>query len=214
MIRRPPRSTRTDTLFPYTTLFRSAVLALFPNMSFLINQMAIMALFAISLDLVLGYAGIMSLGHAAFFGIGAFAAGLFAKFVTPEPILGLIFAMAAGGIAAYICSYTILRGSALTVVMVTLGVSLVLLETGNYMTWLTGGADGLQGIIMAPVLGLFPFTFDGVTAAHYFVAILTIFLLVYRRIVSSPFGASLRVIRDNRLSAAAIGVHNDRKSVG
>src|SRR5690554_4688537 len=77
------------------------VVALFPGTSFLVNQMAIMALFAISLDLVLGYAGIMSLGHAAFFGMGAFAAGLFAKFVMPEPIVGLFFAMGIGGITAY-----------------------------------------------------------------------------------------------------------------
>jgi len=187
------------------------VVALFPGKAFLINQMAIMALFAISLDLVLGYAGIMSLGHAAFFGMGAFAAGLFAKFVMPEPIVGLVFSMAVGALTALICSFTILRGSALTVVMVTLGVSLVLLELGNYMTWLTGGADGLQGVDMAPVLGLFPFTFDGITAAYYSLAILVVFLLVVRRIVRSPFGVGLRALRDNRLRASSIGINTDTR---
>lgn len=196
---------------PVLWLAPLAVVALFPSTSFLVNQMAIMALFAISLDLVLGYAGILSLGHAAFFGVGAFAAGLFAKFVMPEPIVGLVFAMGVGGLVAYICSYTILRGSALTVVMVTLGVSLILLEAGNYMTWLTGGADGLQGVVMAPVLGLFPFTFDGVTAAYYSLVVLALFLIVYRRIVNSPFGTSLRVIRDNRLRAASIGINTDNR---
>lgn len=196
---------------PVIWLAPFAFVALFPNMAFLVNQMAIMALFAISLDLVLGYAGIMSLGHAAFFGLGAFAAGLFAKFVMPEPIVGLVFAMGVGAISAYICSYTVLRGSALTVVMVTLGVSLILLELGNYMTWLTGGADGLQGVDMAPVLGLFPFTFDGVTAAYYSLVVLAVLLVVYRRIVNSPFGTSLRLIRDNRLRAASIGINTDSR---
>jgi len=189
------------------------VVAAFPGTSFLINQMAIMAVFAISLDLVLGYTGIMSLGHAAFFGMGAFAAGLFAKFVMPEPIVGLLFAMGVGGLTAFLCSFTILRGSELTVVMVTLGVSLILLEIGNYMTWLTGGADGLQGIMMGPVLGVFPFTFDGVTAAYYSLAILLVFLFICRRIVGSPFGNSLRAIRDNRLRAAAIGIDTHRRIV-
>lgn len=196
---------------PLLWLVPFAVVALFPGMSFLVNQMAIMALFAISLDLVLGYTGIMSLGHAAFFGMGAFAAGLFAKFVMPEPIVGLLFAMGVGAIAAYICSYTILRGSELTIVMVTLGVSLILLEIGNYMTWLTGGADGLQGVAMAPVLGLFPFTFDGVAAAYYSLVVLGVFLLLCRRIVHSPFGTSLRLIRDNRLRAASIGIDTDAR---
>src|SRR5690606_17246050 len=108
-------------------------------------------------------------------------------------------------------SFTILRGSALTVVMVTLGVSLVLLELGNYMTWLTGGADGLQGVDMAPVLGLFPFTFDGITAAYYSLAILVVFLLVVRRIVRSPFGVGLRALRDNRWRASSIGINTDTR---
>lgn len=203
--------TRIKVWEPVLWLVPLAVVALFPGSSFLVNQMAIMALFAISLDLVLGYAGIMSLGHAAFFGMGAFAAGLFAKFVMPEPIAGLAFAMAVGGISAYLCSYTILRGSELTIVMVTLGVSLILFEVGNYMTWLTGGADGLQGVVMAPVLGLFPFTFDGVTAAYYSLVVLAVFLVVYRRIVNSPFGTGLRLIRDNRLRASAIGIDTDKR---
>jgi len=203
--------TRIKVWEPVLWLVPLAVVALFPGSSFLVNQMAIMALFAISLDLVLGYAGIMSLGHAAFFGMGAFAAGLFAKFVMPEPIAGLVFAMAVGSISAYLCSYTILRGSELTIVMVTLGVSLILFEVGNYMTWLTGGADGLQGVVMAPVLGLFPFTFDGVTAAYYSLVVLAVFLVVYRRVVNSPFGTGLRLIRDNRLRASAIGIDTDKR---
>ena len=196
---------------PVLWLLPFVVVVLFPAQTFLINQMAIMALFAISLDLILGYTGIMSLGHATFFGLGTFAAGLFCKFVSPDPVMGLLFAMVVAGFAGLIFSITILRGTDLTVVMVTLGVSLILYELGNYMTWLTGGADGLQGIETAPVFGVFAFKFDGVTAAYYSLTVLVVCILICRRIVHSPFGTSLKAIRDNRLRATAIGINANRR---
>lgn len=207
------RRARVKAWEPVFWLLPFAVVALLPGQAFLINQMAIMAIFALSLDLILGYAGIMSLGHAAFFGIGAFTAALFSKFVMPEPVTGLAVAAGVSGAAAFLCSFTVLRGSHLTVLMVTLGVSLILYEVGNYMTWLTGGADGFQGMGIGPVLDLFPFGFDGVTAAYYSLVALVVCLLVARRIVHSPFGASLEAIRDNRLRAAAIGIGVDRRLV-
>lgn len=198
---------------PVLWLLPFFVLALFPSQAFLINQMAIMAIFALSLDLILGYAGIMSLGHAAFFGMGAFAAALFSKFVMPEPVTGLLVAGGIGAFTAFLCSFTVLRGSHLTVLMVTLGVSLIFYEIGNYMNWLTGGADGFQGMDIGPIFNLFSFGFDGITAAYYSLVILLICLLVARRIVHSPFGASLQAIRDNRLRASAIGINVDRRLI-
>ncbi len=190
-----------------------AVLALFPGQAFLLNQMAVMALFGISLDLILGYTGIMSLGHAAFFGLGGFAAALFAKFYNPDPLLGLLVALAVCMVVGFLCSFTIIRGSELTVVMVTLGVSLIFMELANYMTWLTGGADGLQGVMIGPILGIFEFDLYGMTAAYYSLAVLFIFLLLVRRLVNSPFGYGLKAIRDNRLRAAAIGIHTNSRIV-
>lgn len=190
-----------------------AILTLFPSQAFLVNQIAIMALFGISLDLILGYTGIMSLGHAAFFGMGAFAAALFAKFIAPDPLLGLLVALAVCALLGALCSLTIVRGSDLTIVMVTLGVSLTLLEVANNLTWLTGGADGLQGVVMGPVLGLYEFSLDGLTAAYYSLAVLLVFFLLARRLVNSPFGIGLKAIKDNRLRAAAIGIFPESRII-
>jgi branched-chain amino acid transport system permease protein len=183
--------------------------ALMPERSLLFNEIAILALFAMSLDLILGYAGIVSLGHAAFFGFGSYAAALFAKLVMPDPWLGLLFAMALTAVLGAVCSLLILRGSDLTRLMVTLGVASILYELANKLDWLTGGADGLQGVVMGPLLtplGQFEFDLSGRTAYAYTLVVLAMWLLVARRLVHSPFGFSLQALRDNRLRAASIGL--------
>ncbi|HEX7867990.1 MAG TPA: branched-chain amino acid ABC transporter permease [Variovorax sp.] len=177
-----------------------------PSHSLLVNEIAIVALFAMSLDLILGYTGIVSLGHAAFFGFGAYAAALFAKLVMPDPTVGLVVATVLSALLGLVASVTILRGSDLTRLMVTLGTALLLLELANKLDWLTGGADGLQGVVMGPVLGMFEFDLYGRTAAWYSLAVMLVLFLVMRRIVHSPFGATLKAIRDNRLRAMAIGI--------
>jgi len=177
-----------------------------PSHAALISEIAIVALFAMSLDLVLGYAGIVSLGHAAFFGFGGYCAALFAKHVMPDPLVGLAVGMAAATVLGALCSVTILRGSDLTRLMVTLGVSLIMLELANKLDWLTGGADGLQGITIGPLLGRFEFDLGGRTAVYYSLVVLLVFAILARRLVHSPFGATLMAIRDNRLRAMAIGV--------
>ena len=172
----------------------------------IINEIAIVALFALSLDLILGYTGIVSLGHAAFFGMGAYSAALFAKLVMPDPLVGLVVGMVAAGLLGALCSVTILRGTDLTRLMVTLGVGLILMELANKMSWLTGGADGLQGVIMGPLLGQFEFDLYGRTSAAYSITVLLLVFVLARRFVNSPFGATLKAIRDNRLRAMAIGI--------
>lgn len=183
-----------------------ALPALLPSHALLVNEIAIVALFAMSLDLILGYAGIVSLGHAAFFGFGAYAAALFAKLVMPDPTVGLVVATLLSAALGALASITILRGSDLTRLMVTLGTALLLLELANKLDWLTGGADGLQGVVLGPVLGLFEFDLYGRTAAWYSLAIVLVLFLLMRRLVHSPFGATLKAIRDNRLRAMAIGI--------
>jgi branched-chain amino acid transport system permease protein len=178
--------------------------ALLPSKALMINEIAIIALFALSLDLILGYTGIVSLGHAAFFGFGAYTSALFAKHVMPDPTVGLVVAIAASAALGAVASITILRGSDLTRLMVTLGTALLLLELANKLDWLTGGADGLQGVVMGPVLGLFDLY--GRTAAWYSMAVLLVLFVVMRRLVQSSFGATLKAIRDNRLRAMAIGI--------
>jgi branched-chain amino acid transport system permease protein len=172
----------------------------------LINEIAILALFALSLDLILGYAGIVSLGHAAFFGIGAYGAGLFAKHVMPDPLVGLLVAMALSAVVGLLTSPMIVRGTDLTRLMVTMGVALVLYELANKFDGLTGGADGLQGVVMGPLFGKFDFDLGARVASAYSMAVLFIAFLLCRRIVHSPLGSSLQALRDNRLRMGAIGL--------
>lgn len=200
------RARRVKPWEPVVWLLAFAAPALFPGYALIINEVAIVALFAISLDLVLGYTGIVSLGHAAFFGMGGYAAALFAKHFMPDPLLGLAVGVACATVLGLAASFTVLRGSDLTRLMVTLGVGLIMLELANKLDWLTGGADGLQGVIMGPVLGRWDFDIEGKVAAYYSLTVLVILFFVARRIVHSPFGATLMAIRDNRLRAMAIGI--------
>lgn len=191
---------------PVLWILAFAVPVLFPSHALIVNEVAIVALFAISLDLVLGYAGIVSLGHAAFFGLGAYTAALFAKHSMPDPLLGLALGIVAGVLLGAVACLTVLRGSDLTRLMVTLGVALILLELANKLDWLTGGADGLQGVVLGPLLGRFEFDLAGRTAAYYSLTVLLVFFFLARRLVHSPFGATLKAIRDNRLRAMAVGI--------
>jgi branched-chain amino acid transport system permease protein len=182
-------------------------LRLIPDKSLILTEIAIIALFALSLDLILGYAGIISLGHAAYFGFGGYVAGLLAKHgIVTEPVLALLVSGAAATLLGFVTSFLVLRGSDLTRLMVTLGVALVLRELANRFDWITGGADGLQGVNVEPVLGLFPFDLYGHTGYAYSLIVLFILFLVARRIVYSPFGLSLRSIKGNPLRSAAIGI--------
>jgi branched-chain amino acid transport system permease protein len=177
-----------------------------PGHALLLNEIAILALFAVSLDLILGYAGVVSLGHAAFFGIGSYAAALFAKLVMPDPLVGMAVAVAIAAALGAMCSVLILRGTDLTRLMVTLGVASILYELANKLDWLTGGADGLQGVVMGPLLGQFEFDLSGRTAYAYTLVVLIVCLLIARKLVHSPFGYSLQALRDNRLRAGSIGL--------
>lgn len=191
---------------PVLWLAAFAVPWLLPGHALIANEIAIVALFAISLDLVLGYTGIVSLGHAAFFGMGAYAAALFSKHVMPDPLVGLAVGIAAATLVGAVASLTVMRGTDLTRLMVTLGVGLILMELANKLDWLTGGADGLQGVMMGPVLGRFEFDLYGQTAAWYSLTVLFVCFLLARRLVFSPLGATFKAIRDNRQRAGAIGI--------
>ena len=180
-----------------------------PGQSLLLAEIAGLAMFAISLDLILGYSGIVSLGQAAFFGFGAYIAALFAKHVMPDPLVGLLVAIGGAALLGVVSSVLILRGTDLTRLMVTLGVASILHEFANKLDWLTGGADGLQGVEMGPLVtpfGRLDFDIAGRTAYGYTLAVLIVVLLIARRVVHSPFGISLQAIRDNRLRAASVGL--------
>ena len=187
---------------------------LLPGRHLILTEIVIWALFALSLDLILGFGGILSLGHAAFFGVGAYAAGLLAKHgIITEPVLALLVAGLAATVLGFMTSFLVLRGSDLTRLMVTLGVTLVLRELANRYSNITGGADGLQGVTVAPVLGLFRFDLFGHTAYVYSLIVLFVLFLLARRIVNSPFGLSLLAVKGNPLRASAIGIPVDWRLV-
>jgi branched-chain amino acid transport system permease protein len=175
-----------------------------PNYLSLASQIAITALFALSLDLILGYAGIVSLGHAAFFGMGAYTAGLIAKHYWTEPLSALVLAALAAGILGYATSHIIVRFRHLALIMLTMGFGLLLAEAANSASAITGGADGLQGFRVPGVLG-FKFDMFGRAAYAYALGVLFICFLVARRLIHSPFGLALRGIRENATRMPAIG---------
>lgn len=193
----------------------SPVLAyfLFPDYLVLATQILIMGLFAVSLDLILGYAGIVSLGHAAFFGTGAYTAGLLAAHGWGEPFSGLAAAACVAGVVGFLVSFLVVRGQDLTRLMVTLGIGLMLYEAANKAAFVTGGVDGLSGVAMWKVLGLFEFDLYGRTAFWYSLVVVFALFVLSRRIVNSPFGLSLRGIREGPKRMPAIGSPVPRRLV-
>jgi len=188
-------------------LVLGASFLLLPERHLLLSEIVILGLFAFSLDLILGFAGIVSLGHGAFFGLGAYVAGLTAIHLTGEPLTGLVLAgMAAALLGLLTGPLLLLRASDLTRLMVTLGVAMLLLETVNKLSWLTGGADGLTGVVIEPIFGWFEFDLWGTTAFGYTLVVTFILFMIARRVVNSPYGLSLRAIRDNALRARSMGI--------
>ena len=194
-------------------LIAIAMIVVLPSKMLILTEIAILALFAISLDLILGYAGIVSLGHTAFFGLGAYAAGLLARDLVSEPVTGLVFAGLVSGLFGFATSFLVLRGSDLTRLMTTFGVAMLLAEVANQAAWLTGGADGLSGVTVTPILGLFEFDLWGRTGYIYALLVLMALTYVARRIVHSPFGLSLKAIKRNSRRAAMLGISADRRIV-
>ncbi|MDH5285337.1 MAG: branched-chain amino acid ABC transporter permease [Betaproteobacteria bacterium] len=201
---------------PAEVVFWLAVVAayfVFPKHHVIGSQILITGLFALSLDLILGYAGIVSLGHAAFFGMGAYAAGLLAVHGWGEPVSGLAVAALAGAATGYLTSFLVVRGSDLARLMVTLGIGLMLFEAANQLPSITGGADGLSGVAMWKVLGAWSFGMTGSTAYVYSGVVLFALFVVARRLAASPFGLSLRGVRENVKRMPAIGAPVARRLV-
>jgi branched-chain amino acid transport system permease protein len=170
------------------------------------TQVMIQIIFALALDLALGYGGVATLGHAAFFGMGAYAAGLYALHVSAEPISGLAVAAIAGGATGLLAGPLILRTRGLTLVMLTLALATLLHELANSLKSVTGGADGLFGYKIAPLLGAFPFDLRGRTAYWYGAAVMAVVFFLCKLLVNSPFGLAVKGIRENPVRMRMLGV--------
>ena len=153
-------------------------------------------LFALSLDLILGYAGIITLGHAAFFGLGAYVAGILSvKLGVTDPFLQLLAGALAAGVLGLATGAVIMRTHGLTQLMLTLAVAAVCLEIANKATHLTGGADGLAGVVVAPILGFFKFDLYGKTAYWWCLGLLFVCWWLVRQGSSWCCGAPASSLR-------------------
>jgi branched-chain amino acid transport system permease protein len=187
-------------------LIALAAFFLLPEYLALGSRILIFILFALSLDLILGYGGIITLGHSAFFGLGAYTAGILsAKLGVNDNFVQLAAAAGAAALLGALTGAVILRTKALTLLMLTLAITAILLEVANKMSSLTGGADGLSGVVVDPILGLFRFDIFGKTAFLYCLVVLFLGWFVVRRIIYSPYGAMLTGIRENTARMHAIG---------
>lgn len=183
-----------------------AVFWLFPDYLAFGAQVLIMILFALSLDLLLGYAGVVTLGHAAFFGAGAYAAGMASAHLGwNEPLSALVLAGFSAGVLGFLAGLVLMRYHGLTLLMLTLATAILLQELANVNAQITGGFDGLLGIAFAPLLGRFEYDLWGSTHYLYALAVLFVMFCLLRLLVYSPFGQSLLGIRENAKRMNAIG---------
>ena len=201
-------------------LLEAALLALavaayfaFPFTLGFLTRILIMCIFVLSIDLVLGYAGVSTLGQAALYGTGAYAAGIFAVHVWSSPLAGLAVGAAAGAAVAFVSGLLLMRAHGLTLLMLSIAVAEVLHEVANKTRGLTGGADGLGGIRMDPLLGVFEFDFVGQTAYWYALAVLVGVFVFLRVLTASPLGLATRGIHESPARMAALGTPVYRRLV-
>jgi branched-chain amino acid transport system permease protein len=191
----------------WETLFWLALLGLFfvPGINLtLLTQCVIWGLFALGLDVLMGYRGIPSLGHAAFLGLGAYVAGFLGKYGVPYPLVQLAAAGVAAGLLGLAVGRFIVGLTGVGLLTVTLGLNLILYSVVERAAF-TGGDDGLQGVVIAPVLGLFTFDYFGRTGYLYSLAIAFVVVLAVRALVKGPYGLALEGARENSRRMIALG---------
>ncbi|MCV9999296.1 branched-chain amino acid ABC transporter permease [Pararhizobium sp. YC-54] len=190
-----------------------AAFFLFPYDLAFLTRIVIMMVFVLSFDLILGYAGIATLGHAAMYGCGAYAAGLVALHISPDPLLGLVFGALGGALIAWLSGLVLMRAHGMTLLMISIAVTMVLQEAASKARWLTGGADGLPGVSVSPIFGWFEFDFVGQVAFIYSVCVLVAVLVFCQLVVGSPFGLALKGIKGSPSRMRAIGTPVYRRKV-
>ncbi|MES0884420.1 branched-chain amino acid ABC transporter permease [Roseibium sp. SCP14] len=172
----------------------------------LATQIAIFIIFCLSLDLLVGFGGIVTIGHSVFFGLGAYTSGILSANGYGDPLTGLAAGAAVAAVASLALGAIVLRVHGFTLLMLTLCSVFLMQEIANKATDLTGGIDGLVGVSTQPLLGIFEFDLWGKTGFGYSVAVLAVVFLAVRLLMATPFGLSIVAIRDNRLRASMVGI--------
>ena len=168
-----------------------------------LTEVLIFALFAMSLGLLVGYVGLISLGHAAFFGTAAYTAGLLSTRVSPSLLLTLPAGIVAGTLVALVIGVFALRATGVYFLMLTLAFAQMAYAVAHQWSWLTGGTNGLSGIPRPAVPGI---DVGGAVPFYYLVLLVVgAAAFVLGRIAGSPFGAALVGIRENEPRMRAMG---------
>jgi len=179
---------------------------LFPDDLAFMTRLIGIAFLVLSLDLVTGYCGVATLGHAAQFGVGAYAAGIACVRGVSDPIALLVVGVAAGTVMGLISGALITRFRGLPQLVLSIAVGQLVAALANKLSWLTGGSDGLSGIEPGKVFGIYGFDMYSRTAFVFSLGVLVVTFVVLQRFVRSPFGLMCRGIKDDDLRARMIGV--------
>jgi len=179
---------------------------LYPDDLAFLTRLIGIAFLVLSLDLVTGYCGVATLGHAAQFGVGAYAAGIACVRGITDPIALLAIGVFAGTVMGLISGALITRFRGLPQLVLSIAVGQLVAALANKLSWLTGGSDGLSGITPGKVFGIFNFDMYSRTAFLFSLGVLVIVFVLLQRFVRSPFGLMCRGIKDDDLRAKMIGV--------
>jgi branched-chain amino acid transport system permease protein len=178
---------------------------LFPDDLAFLTRLISIALLVLSLDLVTGYCGVATLGHAALFGVSAYAAGNACLAGITDPIALLFVGIIAGALVGLVSGALITRFRGLPQLVISIAIGQLVGALSNKLSFLTGGSDGLSGIVPGRVFGIFAFDMYSRTAYVFSAVVLGIVFALLIRFVRSPFGLLCRGIKDDDLRARMIG---------
>lgn len=199
------RLTRMTYVALLVLLLAAPLLGLYPVF---VMKLLCFALFACAFNLLLGFTGLLSFGHAAFFGFSAYVTGWVIKALGWTPELGLLTGLIVGALLGLLVGAVAIRRQGIYFAMITLALAQMVFFVCLQAPF-TGGEDGLQGVPRGQLLGLLSLRPD-ITMYYFTVAVFVLCFLAISRIVSSPFGQVLRMIRENEPRAVSLGYQVDR----
>jgi branched-chain amino acid transport system permease protein len=178
---------------------------LFPDNLALLTRVIAIALLVLSIDLITGYCGVATLGQAALFGAGAYAAGIACVNGVTEPLTLILIGAAAGAFAGLLMGTIMLRAHGLAQLVLSIAIVQLFHEAANKASAYTGGSDGLAGLMVSPLFGVFEFDLWGQTAYLFGLALLVAVFIALKFVVSSPFGMLCRGIKEDPIRIRAMG---------